>query len=220
MFTAAQVSWLVCMLHDLEFRTDQLVRKHSRGSLHRPQRTSVPAICYKPATSASTSASAGLNEKPGCSSSTSVSVSGGLNENDRAASCSGSVAVDDVDVTVGGADVLCDGVTDGGQTVRSGAGAGVVTVSDGMCKGKHQCDVCNKLYSSAGNLTKHKRTHTGEQPYQCTDCGRAFSDPSNLTQHKRTHTGEQPYKCTDCGRAFSNPSNLTRHRRNVHHYMH
>ena len=52
--------------------------------------------------------------------------------------------------------------------------------------------------------------------YACRYCGKVFPRSANLTRHLRTHTGEQPYKCKYCERQFSISSNLQRHVRNIH----
>ncbi|KAK2716453.1 hypothetical protein QYM36_006806, partial [Artemia franciscana] len=56
----------------------------------------------------------------------------------------------------------------------------------------------------------------GRDRYSCRFCGKVFPRSANLTRHLRTHTGEQPYKCKYCDRSFSISSNLQRHVRNIH----
>lgn len=56
----------------------------------------------------------------------------------------------------------------------------------------------------------------GKDRYTCRYCGKIFPRSANLTRHLRTHTGEQPYKCQYCERSFSISSNLQRHVRNIH----
>ena len=64
----------------------------------------------------------------------------------------------------------------------------------------------------------HSSIHPGKPKdrYSCKFCGKVFPRSANLTRHLRTHTGEQPYKCKYCERSFSISSNLQRHVRNIH----
>jgi hypothetical protein len=59
-------------------------------------------------------------------------------------------------------------------------------------------------------------TGNGRPRHSCRFCGKSFPRSANLTRHLRTHTGEQPYQCDRCDRAFSISSNLQRHARNIH----
>ncbi|EUB64853.1 MDS1 and EVI1 complex locus protein EVI1 [Echinococcus granulosus] len=43
---------------------------------------------------------------------------------------------------------------------------------------------------------------SGER-FHCQYCGKMFPRSANLTRHIRTHTGEQPYKCAFCPRCFN-----------------
>lgn len=63
-------------------------------------------------------------------------------------------------------------------------------------KDKHICKYCFKSFPRSANLTRHLRTHTGEQPYSCSYCERSFSISSNLQRHIRNiHNREKPFKC-------------------------
>lgn len=79
-------------------------------------------------------------------------------------------------------------------------------------KDRYSCKFCGKVFPRSANLTRHLRTHTGEQPYRCKYCERSFSISSNLQRHVRNiHHKERPFKCTLCERCFGQQTNLDRH---------
>ena len=62
-------------------------------------------------------------------------------------------------------------------------------------RGRYSCKFCGKNFPRSANLTRHLRTHTGEQPYKCKYCERSFSISSNLQRHVRNiHNKEKPFK--------------------------
>ncbi|XP_011871815.1 PREDICTED: zinc finger protein 809-like [Vollenhovia emeryi] len=73
------------------------------------------------------------------------------------------------------------------------------------------CEFCEKAFSHAGDLNKHRRKHTGEQPYACTTCERRFKTSSNLARHQQTHLGIKPFRCEICGCAFTRKVKLSAH---------
>ncbi|ESO12050.1 hypothetical protein HELRODRAFT_63800, partial [Helobdella robusta] len=79
-------------------------------------------------------------------------------------------------------------------------------------KDKYSCKYCGKNFPRSANLTRHLRTHTGEQPYKCKFCERSFSISSNLQRHVRNiHNKEKPFRCLQCERCFGQQTNLERH---------
>ena len=79
-------------------------------------------------------------------------------------------------------------------------------------KDRYACKYCGKVFPRSANLTRHLRTHTGEQPYKCKYCERSFSISSNLQRHVRNiHNKEKPFKCPLCDRCFGQQTNLDRH---------
>ncbi|XP_065217103.1 uncharacterized protein LOC135843223 isoform X2 [Planococcus citri] len=89
----------------------------------------------------------------------------------------------------------------------AGAAIGLAKVKD-----RYACKFCGKVFPRSANLTRHLRTHTGEQPYKCKYCERSFSISSNLQRHVRNiHNKEKPFKCPLCDRCFGQQTNLDRH---------
>ena len=81
-----------------------------------------------------------------------------------------------------------------------------------VMKDRYSCKFCGKVFPRSANLTRHLRTHTGEQPYKCKFCERSFSISSNLQRHVRNiHNKERPFRCPLCDRCFGQQTNLDRH---------
>ena len=71
----------------------------------------------------------------------------------------------------------------------------------------------NSMYQRLSGVSSAR---PNKDRYTCKFCGKLFPRSANLTRHVRTHTGEQPYSCKYCERSFSISSNLQRHVRNIH----
>lgn len=79
----------------------------------------------------------------------------------------------------------------------------------------NKCEFCGKHFTHKGNLTQHRRIHTGER-HKCTLCPKSFTRPNILKAHQRLHFGETPYRCEICGKHYSYKNGLTYHQRVVH----
>lgn len=73
------------------------------------------------------------------------------------------------------------------------------------------CTHCDKSFTHKGDLNKHLRKHTGEQPFVCSTCDRRFAHTSNLARHMRLHSGDRPFRCSFCNKDFSRKDKLDTH---------
>lgn len=56
---------------------------------------------------------------------------------------------------------------------------------------------------------------SGEKPFSCSwkGCDRRFARSDELSRHRRTHTGEKKFACPMCDRRFMRSDHLTKHAR-------
>lgn len=63
-----------------------------------------------------------------------------------------------------------------------------------------QCKVCGKTFSAVACLRSHAKVHSGEKRFRCETCGKEFAQGYNLKVHQLRHSGEKPFECKVCGR--------------------
>ena len=83
-------------------------------------------------------------------------------------------------------------------------------------KKKNTCKICEKEFSTSGNLRNHIMTiHQNYRPFKCTfpGCQKKYSIESRLQVHIRTHTGTKPFICQICNKSFNEKGNLKTHLR-------
>ncbi|XP_072015462.1 LOW QUALITY PROTEIN: uncharacterized protein [Amphiura filiformis] len=79
------------------------------------------------------------------------------------------------------------------------------------------CKVCNRGFTLAFNLEKHKAIHNKEKPYVCEVCNKGFTLAFNLEKHKaKFHNKEKPYVCKLCNKGFTLAFNLEKHKAKFH----
>ncbi|XP_067686103.1 uncharacterized protein [Haliotis asinina] len=88
----------------------------------------------------------------------------------------------------------------------------------------YTCDVCQKKFSTAGNLRSHRIVHK-EKSLKCPYSGCDFATrlKNRLDQHVKlmhTHRDSKPHVCPHCPYKTAIKGNLLKHQRNVHRPRH
>jgi uncharacterized Zn-finger protein len=76
----------------------------------------------------------------------------------------------------------------------------------------HKCEQCNKSFSRATHLKRHKLTHEGR--IQCSICNKRFTRIDHLNLHIASHHSEsKPHQCEvgDCNKGFVRQEHLKKH---------
>ncbi|XP_019959837.2 zinc finger and BTB domain-containing protein 40 isoform X1 [Paralichthys olivaceus] len=90
----------------------------------------------------------------------------------------------------------------------------------------HKCSTCNKVFTSAVLLDKHKGTHTGAKPFSCDLCNKSYQQLSGLWYHNRTnhpdvfasHTRQLKtlVQCDVCFKFFPSAASVAKHQASEH----
>ncbi|CAM1329772.1 Uncharacterised protein g10114 [Pycnogonum litorale] len=80
---------------------------------------------------------------------------------------------------------------------------------------------CKKSFARNEELTRHKRTHSGERPYMCSTCSKSFGRKDHLKKHQNTHlksNEKSTYICSEfgCSNRYTRSDALTRHVASAH----
>ncbi|KAJ0177610.1 hypothetical protein K1T71_006483 [Dendrolimus kikuchii] len=75
------------------------------------------------------------------------------------------------------------------------------------------CIICNKSFTSKGNLKLHRWTHMSRsaKPFKCHLCKGAFIRQTEYISHMNAHKSVRPYTCNYCGCQFIRKYNCQRH---------
>lgn len=77
----------------------------------------------------------------------------------------------------------------------------------------HKCDQCNKCFSRATHLKRHKLTHE-EGKIQCSICDKRFTRIDHLNLHVTSnHSDSKPFQCdvAECKKGFIRQEHLKKH---------
>ncbi|XP_018517266.1 zinc finger and BTB domain-containing protein 40 isoform X1 [Lates calcarifer] len=90
----------------------------------------------------------------------------------------------------------------------------------------HKCPTCNKVFTSAALLDKHKGTHSGAKPFSCDLCNKSYQQLSGLWYHNRTnhpdvfanHTRQLKtlVQCDVCFKFFPSTASVAKHQAAEH----
>lgn len=78
---------------------------------------------------------------------------------------------------------------------------------------QHECNICNKSFSTKWNLKIHSWVHANRtsKPYKCGQCTKAFVREIDFQNHLNSHKQIKPFTCEYCGCKFIRKYNYMRH---------
>ena len=80
---------------------------------------------------------------------------------------------------------------------------------------KYLCGECTYKTPDSGNLSRHRRVHTGTK-HDCQTCGKSYKAVYDLKEHIRTVHEETKLLCEVCSSSFNTRKSLFRHKRMKH----
>ena len=87
-----------------------------------------------------------------------------------------------------------------------------------MMNQRHNCDQCDKSFSSLARLNSHKRVHNNRET-QCDQCGQVFPSAQACAGHMKCHDRVvyvPRLPCLECGRTFLSEQDRQVHMNNHH----
>ncbi|XP_053685700.1 zinc finger protein 664-like [Sabethes cyaneus] len=79
------------------------------------------------------------------------------------------------------------------------------------------CDICLRLFNNKDQLKRHRRFHSGANPFACDVCNKQCQNSSHLHFHRRSHfVTNLGYRCPHCDKLFSSAGNCQKHVIRIH----
>jgi uncharacterized Zn-finger protein len=89
------------------------------------------------------------------------------------------------------------------------------STSESSSSQAYQCELCEKTFSRANDLKRHKTNVHEKTTYPCTECSKSFSGKDNLLKHSRICKKES-FVCELCDITFSCKSKYNHHNTTEH----